>query len=130
MAADAKVEHLKLIQSVVSRMASNSFLLKGWSVTLVAAVMALRAKEAAWGTVFAAACPLLAFGYLDIYYLTLERRYRKLYDAARAVDGEAVDYSLDTTPYLAAARWWGTAWSRVTWFYVALGVVVLVFALC
>jgi hypothetical protein len=36
-----KEKHLELIQAVISRMAGNSFLLKGWSVTLAAALLAL-----------------------------------------------------------------------------------------
>jgi len=37
--------HLEMIQAVVARLAQNSFALKGWSVTLVAACLALGAKE-------------------------------------------------------------------------------------
>ena len=31
-----KRAHLEMIQAVITRMAGNSFLIKGWSVTLVA----------------------------------------------------------------------------------------------
>lgn len=31
---DNKLKHLELIQGVINRMASNSFKLKGWAVTL------------------------------------------------------------------------------------------------
>ena len=44
MAGD-KVEHLKLIQGVIDRMARNSFHLKGWSVALVSALFALAAAD-------------------------------------------------------------------------------------
>ena len=30
-----KMEYLKLIQDVITRMANNSFALKGWAITLV-----------------------------------------------------------------------------------------------
>jgi hypothetical protein len=40
---DAQIAHLQMIQAVITRMGSNSFLLKGWSVTLVAALFALAA---------------------------------------------------------------------------------------
>jgi hypothetical protein len=42
---EKKLAHLNLIQAVITRMGSNSFLLKGWSVTLVAALFALAAKD-------------------------------------------------------------------------------------
>jgi len=38
-------EHLKLIQAVIARMAGNSFLLKGWNVTVSAALFAIVARE-------------------------------------------------------------------------------------
>ena len=36
-----KHKHLELIQGVINRLSTNSFLLKGWSVVLVSALFAL-----------------------------------------------------------------------------------------
>ena len=36
-----KIKHLEMVQDVIKRMASNSFILKGWTVNLVAGIMAL-----------------------------------------------------------------------------------------
>ena len=33
-----KIEHMKMIQSIIERMSRNSFALKGWVVTLVAGI--------------------------------------------------------------------------------------------
>ena len=33
---EIKIRHLEMIQAVITRMASNSFMLKGWAVTLIA----------------------------------------------------------------------------------------------
>ena len=38
---ETRVAHLQMIQAVITRMAGNSFLIKGWSVMLVAALFAL-----------------------------------------------------------------------------------------
>jgi hypothetical protein len=38
---EAWVKHLEFIQNAITRMATNSFWLKGWAVTLVAATFAL-----------------------------------------------------------------------------------------
>jgi hypothetical protein len=46
MNLEPKIAHLGFIQGVITRMGSNSFLLKGWSITLVAAIFALSAKDA------------------------------------------------------------------------------------
>ena len=37
---DKKLKHLEMVQGVINRMASNSFMLKGWAVTLVAGIFA------------------------------------------------------------------------------------------
>jgi hypothetical protein len=42
---EAKLKHLEFVQVAVSRMAGNSFLLRGWSVTLAAGLFALAAKD-------------------------------------------------------------------------------------
>lgn len=40
-----KQKHLEFIQMAINRMASNLFLLKGWTVALIAALFALAAKD-------------------------------------------------------------------------------------
>ena len=45
MNTENKIRHLEMIQGVINRMASNSFMLKGWAVTLVAGIFALAAKD-------------------------------------------------------------------------------------
>ena len=56
-----KHKHLDYIQAAVSRMASNLFLLKGWSVTLIAALFALAAKDSNQAYAAMAYFPLIVF---------------------------------------------------------------------
>jgi len=77
---DAKIAHLGFIQGVIDRMGSNSFLLKGWSVTLVAAVFALSSKDADQRFILLAYFPVIVFWTLDAYFLHQERLFRKLYE--------------------------------------------------
>jgi hypothetical protein len=42
---ESKIRYLEMIQNVVTRMASCSFSLKGWAVTLVAGILALSSKD-------------------------------------------------------------------------------------
>ena len=89
----ADLEHLKLIQAVTSRLAGNSFLLKGWAVTLVSGLAAL-AKVDGNDDVAWISCGVVAvFAVLDGYYLALERAYRKLYEQ-QAGANPAPGYSL------------------------------------
>ena len=85
--AEDRREHLKMVQAVIGRMASNSFVLKGWSLTITVALLAIAAKETALAVALAALGPIAAFAGLDAFYLQQERRYRKLYE--RIVDGSA-----------------------------------------
>ena len=75
-------KEIDLIQSVVKRMAHNSFLIKGWSVTLIALIITLLIKEGQLHNKLFLALLLpveLMFWGLDAYFLRLERMYRKLY---------------------------------------------------
>ena len=42
---EMKLKHLEFIQGIITRMANNSFMLKGWAVTLVAGIFALSSKD-------------------------------------------------------------------------------------
>ena len=79
-----KLDYLKLIQDVISRMANNSFLLKGWSITLASGIFGLFAINDI-GFVYYQLFYLLliVFWVLDSYYLRQERLYRGLYDRVR-----------------------------------------------
>lgn len=77
---EKKLKHLEMIQAVINRMANNSFMLKGWTVTLVAGIFALASKDADKMYFLIAYIPLIIFWGLDSYYLLQERLYRSLYD--------------------------------------------------
>lgn len=92
---DKKLKHLELIQGVINRMAHCSFLLKGWSVILVSALLALAAKEANPLFVYLAYLPVITFWILDGYYLYQERLYRKLYGEVRKKEPEDIDFGMN-----------------------------------
>ena len=75
-----KVEHLKLIQGIITRMNTNSFQIKGWTITLVSALLALYANSGKVTYIFIALIPVLIFWFLDSYYLQQERKFRALYN--------------------------------------------------
>lgn len=93
-----KQKHLEFIQAVVNRLSHNSFLLKGWSVVLVSALLALSVNDAAGGFVIVAYLPALIFWGLDGYFLREEKKFRKLYDRIRTLEGQTSDFSMDTRP--------------------------------
>ena len=83
----SKIEHLKMIEEVIKRMANNSLDIKKLYVTLFVAFMVLILKEKVTMTnndyrltIFIMLIITVVFGFLDMYYLTLERKYRDLFD--------------------------------------------------
>jgi hypothetical protein len=79
-------EHLSLVQGVINRLAGNSFALKGWSVTLVSALLALNVAETNVLLLAIALLPALTFWGLDGYFLAQERLFRGLY--GKLIDSE------------------------------------------
>ena len=72
--------HLEMLQGVIQRMADNSRSCKLWSITALSAVLFLAARTGVpWYTLIALV-PLSLFFLLDIYYLSLERRFRGTYE--------------------------------------------------
>lgn len=96
---EKKLKHLEFIQQAINRMASNLFLLKGWTVTLIAAMFALAAKESKDLYFALAYFPTLMFWLLDGYFLSQERRFRSLYEHVAGLDESAIDFSMDTQPF-------------------------------
>jgi hypothetical protein len=75
----ASPEYLAIVQGAITRMAGNSFLLKGWTVTLVAGLSAFAADKSDRSFALIAVAVVIVFALLDAYYLALERAYRDLY---------------------------------------------------
>jgi len=99
MATDNKQKHLEFIQGAINRMASNLFLLKGWTITLIAGLFALSAKDAKVTYFVIAYFPAFVFWALDGYFLMQERRFRSLYDHVRQLPETQIDFSMDTEPF-------------------------------
>ena len=74
---DSLYKELELIQNNIKRMASNSFIIKGWAVTLVIGSLLLGVSDLQLILPF---IPVISFWCLDTYFLYLERKFRDLYD--------------------------------------------------
>lgn len=90
-----RIAHLGFIQGVINRMGANSFLLKGWSVTLVAAIFALSSKDADQKFVLLAYFPVFVFWMLDAFFLHQEKLFRKLYKEVAADKVPSDKFTLD-----------------------------------
>jgi hypothetical protein len=134
-AEEKQLKHLEMIQGVINRLAGNSFQMKGWSITLIAALMALAAHEANERYAAVALLPALCFWGLDAYYLRQERLFRKLYDAVRLntpvgkPPAVIPSLSMNTEPVLGQVKSWACTLiaGSVLWlhFPIVLAVVIV-----
>ena len=126
---EQRIKHLEMIQSIVSRMGSNSFMLKGWAVSLVVVVFALPKGDACKWVYLVILIPVVMFWILDSYYLTREHAYRNLYDAVRLEPGSKTDFDLNANreEYLGDnTKMRRCVFSRTEWgFYVPLAIIAL-----
>lgn len=124
------VEHLRLIQGVINRMAQVSFILKGWTITIVAAVFGIAANAFTPWLGLLTLFPSLLFGGLDAYYLRQERLFRCLYEKVRLdPDGEVIpSYSMNTSPCESdVGSWWRTLYRpTIGWFYGIMIVITII----
>lgn len=132
MAIDSgRLKHLEIVQQVITRMAGNSFFLKGWSVTLLSAILAIAVKDSLNRMIWIAFVPVSMFWILDGYFLRQERLYRKLWDHVRAQNQEiATDFSMDTSEIAPqVASWLRVSFSKTLLIFHGTLLVVLVVAL-
>ena len=71
--------------------------------------------------------PAVAFWGLDGYFLRQERLFRRLYDRARQVEENHVDYSMNIRTFRSEETWLRSTFSRSLWlFHGTLAVAVVV----
>lgn len=101
-----KLKHLEFIQNIINRMNANSFLLKGWAITLTSALFALAAKDANINYVLISYIVIPVFWILDGFFISRERQYRSLYDEVRKIPTDSVDFDLNTTKFDCGKNTW------------------------
>lgn len=132
-------KEIDLIQACITRMAQNSFKIKGWFVSIYAVILALLPEKV---NVFLVCITLIAvniiFWYLDGFFLRTEKVYRKIYDwvlEKRPQNNRELMYQLNPSKFIGKIEKvesvWQVMWSRtLRWFYlIPLVIVVIVFAI-
>lgn len=136
----SRIKHLELIQAVISRLGNDSFLVKGWAVTVTGALIGFAVDRSKPGLALVGFVPVLAFWIMDTYYLRSERLFRVLYEAVRSGDGRVEAFQMNATAPEMVTKLCGAGWHqasrRATFlrptlvvFYAGLGLAVLVAAL-
>ncbi|WP_076382673.1 hypothetical protein [Filimonas lacunae] len=94
-----KIKHLEFIQLTITRMNVNSFMIKGWLVTLVGAIFVLSEKDANTKFLWFPPFVTVLFWVMDAFFVSTERRYRSLYNYVRTLNEPQIDFSMDTSNY-------------------------------
>ena len=98
-AREENVKHLDWIQAIVARLASNSFHIKIWCITVTAAIYGIVVNRVDWRLFAIGAFAVAAFWFLDSYFLRQERLFRLLYDYVRSDVRAVPRFSMHTTRF-------------------------------
>ena len=74
-------KQLDYIQAIIARLNNNSFMIKGWTITICTAVLTLSGTLKEPIIAMIALVPIFVFWVLDSYYLADERCFVSLYSA-------------------------------------------------
>ena len=122
------LKEVEILQDIIKRMAFNSFLIKGWTVTLVVVSLLVKSGQQHMHLAF---IPLLVFWFLDAYFLWQERMYRKLYEWVIAHRLQTSEHLLDLNAYRFRSEVQSIPRIMVSitlfWFYATLAVLVAAF---
>lgn len=97
---DVLLKEIDLIQACINRMAQNSFMVKGWTLSLVAVVLALLPESFdLTGLCLIGIVATVCFWYLDAFFLRTEKLYRWKYDWILSNRLTCTEYCYDLNPY-------------------------------
>jgi len=103
---EKKLKHLEFLQLTITRMNVNSFLLKGWTITLISALFVLAAKDANSNYIMITYIVIPSFWTLDGYFLSIERRYRDLYNEVTRKNESDIDFDMNHRRFDKGDRTW------------------------
>jgi hypothetical protein len=92
-----RIKHLEMIQAVIGRLGNDSFLVKGWAVTVAGVFFGFAVNGSDSSLAFASLLPTVVFWGLDTYFLRSERLFRALYDRVRADESAVPAFSMAAT---------------------------------
>jgi hypothetical protein len=123
---EEKLKHLEFIQNVITRMNSNSFMIKGWTITIISAIFALVANNSNQKLIWVIFIAVLGFWILDGFFLSTEKQYRDLYN--EVTKKNETDFGMDASDYKKGANTWicSTFTSTLLIFYGLLFVLTLI----
>ena len=124
----SKSKHIDIVQSTISRMAQNSFAIKGWTITILVGLFVFLQNDKFRNNIFIYLIPIIFFWLLDSYYLWQERLFRKLYNYIIVNVTEESDLSMNVTQYKNTVKFYSSLFS-VTEIVIYLPLLLIVLLL-
>ncbi|MDT0644653.1 hypothetical protein RM553_17570 [Zunongwangia sp. F363] len=124
---DKKFKHLDFIHSTINRMSNNSFLIKGWTISIVSIIFIFSDDEMNGSFLLISTVAVVIFWYLNGFFLQQERKFRALYNKIRKLNEDDIDFSMSTEKFksgkyhLISGIFGKTIWP----FYVAILTMIL-----
>ena len=112
------VKHLEMIQGIINRLGHNSFLVKGWSLAVLAAGMFFISRNAIQidFIILTFLIPVIGFWILDGYFLWQENLFVDVYNRVRRQ--ETTDFSMEHTHNPENSYWASLFSGTLITFYV------------
>ena len=124
----SKSKHIDIVQSTISRMAQNSFAIKGWTITILVGLFVFLQNDKFRNNIFIYLIPIIFFWLLASYYLWQERLFRKLYNDIIVNVTEESDLSMNVTQYKNTVKFYSSLFS-VTEIVIYLPLLLIVLLL-
>ncbi len=125
-----RIKHLEFIQGVITRLNTNSFQIKSWAVTIIAAVLALFASTKKTDFILIGIFPTFLFWIMDAYCLRQERKFRGLYNDVARITKESNNiksFDMNTDSYHGGIySFWTIMWTKTIWIIYFLIIIFLV----
>lgn len=123
---ESKLKHIDIVQSTITRMAQNSFAIKGWTITILVGLFVFVQNEKFKHNIFIYLIPIIFFWLLDSYYLWQERLFRKLYNDIIVNVTEESDLSMNIAQYKNTVKFCSSLFSlSEIMVYLPLSLIVL-----
>lgn len=109
-------KHLEFIQNVIARLANNSFLMKGWALTVSGAFFGFSVQQNTGSLALVGLLPAVAFWALDAYFVKKERQFRNLFDSVRLHPENHEPFDMNPEPFHCKVKSWSRTVLSLTLF--------------
>lgn len=119
-------KHLELIIQIIERMAKNSAMYKGWTITILSILSAVAIDKDEYRLMYIGIFVVVSFYIADVYYLWLEQLFVNLYNDVALKKEIDIDYSMDIAKFKVKIKPWKAIKSTSQLFYLIILTVLVV----